>query len=147
MENNNEDFRPDKDSYYLNIAKSISERSTCHYWKSGAVIVKKNGIIVGTGYCGSTSGSPHCKTTGVCPFESEYGIVPDGSQTNCLGVHAEINAMLRSDFESMNGATLYLYCVNRKTKEEIPLEPDGLTSRMLCNCGIKRIVTGRDSVE
>lgn len=140
-------YRPAKDDYYLNIAKAVSECSTCYYWKTGAIIVKENGVIAGSGYSGSSKEAPNCKETGACPFERDCGHKPDGTQGECLGVHAEINAMVRSRFEDMDGATMYLYSEDRDTGEYVGFEPDSLTSKIMHNCGIKRIVTGRVSVE
>ena len=55
--------------------------------------------------------------------------------------------MVRSRFEDMDGATMYLYSEDRDTGKYVELEPDSLTSKIMHNCGIKRIVTGRDRVE
>ena len=51
--------RPSLDEYYLNIAKAVSERSTCLKKHYGAVIVK-NGEIISTGYNNPPRGEPHC---------------------------------------------------------------------------------------
>ena len=47
--------RISKDQYYLNIAKAVSERSTCLRRHYGAVIVK-NDEIIATGYNGAARG-------------------------------------------------------------------------------------------
>ena len=46
--------RIDKESYYLDIAETVLERSTCSRSHSGALIVR-NDEIVSTGYNASTS--------------------------------------------------------------------------------------------
>jgi dCMP deaminase len=51
--------RPSIDEYYLNIAKAVSERSTCLKKHYGCVIVK-NGEIISTGYNNPPRGEPHC---------------------------------------------------------------------------------------
>ncbi len=43
---------PNKDTYYLNIARAVSERSTCLRRHYGACIVKHDEIIA-TGYNGA----------------------------------------------------------------------------------------------
>ena len=44
-----ENGRRSKDNYYLDIAETVSERSTCLRRRFGAIIVK-NDTIVSTGY-------------------------------------------------------------------------------------------------
>ena len=53
------------DDYYLNVAKSVSLRSTCLVRQYGAVIVK-NSEIVSTGYNGSPRGEVNCCDIGFC---------------------------------------------------------------------------------
>ena len=47
--------RIDKESYYLDIAETVLERSTCSRSHSGALIVR-NDEIVSTGYNGAPRG-------------------------------------------------------------------------------------------
>ena len=51
--------RISKDSYYINIAQSVSARSTCLKRQYGCVIVKDDEIIA-TGYNGAARGEPNC---------------------------------------------------------------------------------------
>ena len=51
--------RISKDSYYINIAQSVSARSTCLKRQYGCVIVKDEEIIA-TGYNGAARGEPNC---------------------------------------------------------------------------------------
>lgn len=51
--------RISKDEYYLNIARSVSKRSTCLKRRYGCVIVKDDEIIA-TGYNGSPRGELNC---------------------------------------------------------------------------------------
>ena len=46
--------RRDKDNYYLDIAQTVSERSTCLRRKYGAIV--SNDEIVSTGYNGAPRG-------------------------------------------------------------------------------------------
>lgn len=50
-----ENGRRSKDNYYLDIAETVSERSTCLRRRFGAIIVK-NDTIVSTGYNGAPAG-------------------------------------------------------------------------------------------
>lgn len=57
--------RKSKIDYYLDIAKSVSERSTCLKRHYGAVIVKDDEIIA-TGYNGAPRGRENCCDIGQC---------------------------------------------------------------------------------
>ena len=48
-----------KEDYYLNIAKAVSQRSTCLNKHWGAVIVKDD-VIVSTGFNGAPRGVVDC---------------------------------------------------------------------------------------
>ena len=136
------------EDYFLNIAKAISERSSCYYWKVGAVIVNEHGEIVGTGYNGSAdSFSNSCLDCNYCLYEQEHGVKPDGTQEKCAGIHAELYAMLHAQFAQMHGATIYVYGYDRENNKSMDIYPDPLISKLIRNCGIKQIVTGRDSIE
>lgn len=58
-------MRPNKTDYYLDIAETVSERSTCLKRHYGAVIVK-NDQVISTGYNGSVRGTQNCSDVGVC---------------------------------------------------------------------------------
>ena len=51
--------RIDKINYYLDIAETVSERSTCLRKKYGSIIVKHDQIIA-TGYSGAPRGRINC---------------------------------------------------------------------------------------
>ncbi len=53
----------DKD-YYLNVAKAVSEKSTCFLYKEGAVLLNKEGTIISSGYNGAVHGCVDCKANG-----------------------------------------------------------------------------------
>ena len=57
--------RISKDEYYLQIAETVSLRSTCIRRQYGAVIVKDDRII-STGYNGSARGETNCCDVGEC---------------------------------------------------------------------------------
>lgn len=69
---------------FMEIARTMSKRSTCHRLNVGAVIVIKNRVVA-TGYNGPASGEPHCQGNS-CNL---------GSSGGCLrSIHAEHNAFL-----------------------------------------------------
>jgi dCMP deaminase len=83
--------RLDWHNYFMRIATTVSERSTCNRAKVGAVIVKKRNII-STGYNGAPSGLPQCDEAGCLIYTSK---TTDGEEEqNCFRtIHAEINAI------------------------------------------------------
>jgi deoxycytidylate deaminase len=52
-------MRPDWDSYFMKIAYSVSERSTCDRAFVGCVLVRDKRILT-TGFNGSPAGQAHC---------------------------------------------------------------------------------------
>lgn len=124
--------RPDKDSYYLNIAKAVAQRSTCLRRKYGAVIVK-NDEIISTGYNGSARGEPNCCDVGECWRETHK--IPHGEQyEKCVGVHAEQNALISASRSECKDAVLYLY--GEEAGQEISAKPCLICDRMIKNSGI-----------
>ena len=82
--------RIDKENYYLDIAETVLERSTCLRRCYGAIIVK-NDEIVSTGYNGAPRGRKNCLDLGYCAREAMN--VPSGERYElCRSVHAEMNA-------------------------------------------------------
>lgn len=99
--------RPNWNTYFMNIARAVAERSDCERSKVGAVVVKDRRIRA-TGYNGAPSGAPGCAT---CPRRLS-GVEPRSSYSEgagrCVAVHAEANALLYCDREDLIGATLYI---------------------------------------
>ena len=57
--------RRDKVNYYLDLAETVSRRSTCLRKSYGAVIVK-NDEVISTGYVGAPRGRKNCTDMGIC---------------------------------------------------------------------------------
>jgi len=131
--------RKDKDNYYLDIAETILERSTCLRRKYGAIIVL-NDEIIATGYNGAPRGRKNCLDLGTC-LRDELGI-PSGERYElCRSVHAEANAIISAARRDMIGATLYLAGRNAKTKELlIDTTSCLMCRRLIINSGIERTV-------
>ncbi len=137
--------RVSKHNYYLDIAQTVAERSTCMRKMYGAIIVK-NDSIISTGYNGAPRGRKNCSDIGLC-MRDKLGIPRGERYELCRSVHAEANAIIAAPREQMLGATLYMVCVNAKTGE---LEA-GTSSCMMCkrqviNAGIAQVVV-RDNAE
>ena len=64
--------RVSKENYYLDIAETVSERSTCLRRRFGAIIVK-NDVIIATGYNGAPRGRANCSELGDC-IRTKLGI-------------------------------------------------------------------------
>jgi len=119
--------RPNWDTYFFNIAKLASERSTCLRRQVGSVIIKNNNIL-STGYNGSPIKTTHCTEIG-CLREKLN--VPSGQKHElCRGVHAEQNAIIQAakHGHSINNATIYT-----------TLFPCSICLKMIINSGIKEI--------
>jgi dCMP deaminase len=130
--------RPDKDHYYLYIAREISRRSTCIRKWYGAVIVN-NDQIISTGYAGAARGARNCCDIGKCPRQ-EAGI-PSGERYElCRSVHAEMNAIIHASRAEMTGATLYLAGINALDGTIVEgARPCKLCTRVIINAGIKTV--------
>lgn len=111
-------MRKDWDTYFLEIAFKVRERSTCPRLQVGAVVVKDN-RIKGTGYNGSPSGLAHCDDSG-CMMRGNHCV---------RTIHAEVNALLECSPEERKDATLY-----------VTARPCAECSKLIINSGIKRVV-------
>lgn len=131
--------RPSKENYYLDIAQTVSERSTCLRRKYGAVIVKDDSII-STGYNGSARGRINCCDCGFCKREKEN--IPHGEQyEKCKSVHAEQNAIISASRAQMIDATLYLCCTNPETNEIVSnTDCCMMCKRTILNAGIEKVI-------
>ena len=79
--------RISKDNYYLDIAQTVSERSTCLRKHYGAIIVK-NDVIISTGYNGAPRGRANCSEIGRC-LRNDLNIPRGESYVMCCLVYAE----------------------------------------------------------
>lgn len=143
--------RPDKDTYYLDIAIAVSKRSTCLRRHYGCVIVKDD-IIIATGYNGSPRGELNCCDNGYCGREDAERYT---GYENCTSVHAEQNALIAASYDRLQGATLYLACEEHTLdeirtelwgediwcfKEDTDPKPCYICMRMIKNAGITKVI-------
>ena len=138
--------RVSKINYYLDIAETVSERSTCLRKHYGAIIVKDD-AIVSTGYNGAPRGRKNCSDLGYCMRDKLN--IPRGERYElCRSLHAEANAIIAASREEMLGATLYMSCVDPKTGELVTDTCSCMMcKRMILNAGIATVVirTGKDT--
>ncbi|UCG43041.1 MAG: cytidine/deoxycytidylate deaminase family protein [candidate division WOR-3 bacterium] len=116
------------DEYFLDIAKLVTERSTCLRRHVGAVLVRDKRILC-TGYNGAPAGMRHCLELGCL---RERLNIPAGERIEvCRGIHAEQNALVQAATfgVSVSGATLY--CTH---------EPCITCAKMLVNARVRSFV-------
>jgi dCMP deaminase len=132
-------MRIDKENYYLDIAETVLERSTCMRRCYGAIIVQ-NDEIVSTGYNGAPRGRKNCADLNFCTREAMQ--IPSGQRYElCRSVHAEANAIISASRREVLGATLYMACRDPKTGELIPDSTScSMCRRLIINAGIARLV-------
>lgn len=137
--------RVTKQNYYLDIAQTVSERSTCLRKSYGAIIVK-NDSIISTGYNGAPRGRKNCSDLGHC-MRNKLGIPRGERYELCRSVHAEANAIIAAPREQMLDATLYMVGINSQTGElEAGTCSCMMCKRMIINAGISKVVV-RDTKE
>lgn len=135
--------RTSKHNYYLDIAQTVSERSTCIRRRFGAIIVK-NDVIIATGYNGAPRGRLNCSDIESCVREEMN--VPRGERYElCRAVHAEANAIIAASREQMQGATMYMCCTDPWTKDVVgSICSCAMCKRFIINAGIKEVVARED---
>ncbi len=130
-------MRIDKTNYYLDIAQTVAERSTCLRRKFGAVIVK-NDSIISTGYNGAPRGRKNCCDLGEC-LREKYEI-PSGERYElCRSVHAEANAIIAASREETLGADLYLVCLDKEERLTPGTSSCSMCKRLIINAGIRSV--------
>ena len=108
-----------KENYYLDIAETVLERSTCLRRQYGAIIVR-NDEIVASGYNGAPRGE-------------RYEL--------CRSVHAEANAIISASRNECIGGDLYLAGHDARTGEILhDATSCSMCRRMIINAGICRVV-------
>ena len=140
--------RRSKENYYLDIAETVLQRSTCLRRRYGAIIVL-NDEIISTGYNGAPRGRQNCVDLGTCTREKLN--IPRGERYElCRSVHAEANAIISAARRDCIGATLYLTGRDANTGEVVPdATPCAMCRRLIINAGIRTVVcrTGADTYD
>ena len=138
--------RIDKENYYLDIAQTVLERSTCLRRWYGAIIVR-NDEIIATGYNGAPRGRANCNELGYCIREQLR--VPRGERYElCRSVHAEANAIISAARNECIGGTLYLVGRDAATGKLLPDATScSMCRRIIINAGLSRVVIRRTERE
>lgn len=124
--------RIDIDTYFMNMAKIVSTRSTCIKRQVGAVIVKDKELIA-TGYNGAVRGLPHCiDLYEECP-RIKVGAHRGERYDLCPALHAEQNAIVQAakHGHQVQGGSIY-----------ISIAPCITCARLIINAGITEVVSG-----
>ena len=138
--------RVSKINYYLDIAQTVSERSTCLRKRFGAIIVK-NDSIVSTGYNGAPRGRENCCDLRFC-LREHLGIPRGERYEMCRSVHAEANAIISASRRDMVGGTLYLAGKDAVTGQVLPDATScAMCRRQIINAGLERVVIRRTAEE
>ena len=131
--------RIDKINYYLDIAQTVLERSTCRRRHYGAIIVR-NDEIIATGYNGAPRGRINCDELGYCVREQLSS--PSGERYElCRSVHAEANAIISASRRECIGATLYL-CGRDAASGQLLRDTTScsMCRRNIINAGIAQVI-------
>ena len=138
--------RISKENYYLNIAETVLERSTCLRRLYGAIIVK-NDEIISTGYNGAPRGRANCVDMGYCSREAMK--VPRGERYElCRSVHAEANAIISASRRDMAGGTLYLVGRDARTHELLSDATScSMCRRLVINAGLEKVVIRKSETD
>ena len=108
--------RPSWDSIWLQFAKTISLRSYDQRFQVGAVVVSEDNCqVLAVGYNGNYSGGPN-EVESDTPGESGM-------------IHAEINALLKLDYNNPKKKKLYL-----------TLSPCRMCAKAIINSGISEVI-------
>ncbi len=131
--------RIDKVNYYLDIAQTVAERSTCLRRWYGAILVS-NDELISTGYTGAPRGRKNCTDTGDCARRAMR--IPSGERYElCRSVHAEANAIISASRREMLDADLYMVCLDPETGALIPQSSScSMCRRLIINAGIHRVI-------
>lgn len=116
------------DNYYMDIAKRISELSTCLRRKVGAILVK-NGAGIASGCNDIPPNCTRCSDVGCLRIENS---IPSGTrQEMCRAVHAEQSVLMYcSRFGiSAEGATMY-----------VTTFPCSICAKLIIEARIRRVV-------
>lgn len=120
--------RPDWDSYFMKIAKDVSERGNCCRRQVGAIIVVDKRIVT-TGYNGTPKGAKNCFDGGCkrCAGESTRG----QNYGECICCHAEENAIVQAAYHGISIKDSKIYCL---------LSPCLWCAKMIVNAGIVEVI-------
>ena len=123
-------YRPDWDTYFMEMARLASRRSNCSKRRIGCILVS-NFSVIATGYNGTARSLPNCFDGGCPRCNAGYGSGND--LASCLCLHAEENALLEAGRHRAIGSILY--CTTAPCLQ---------CSKKIVQCGVKRVVYAQE---
>lgn len=142
------------------VADAVATRSRCTRAQVGAVVVTADNRVAAVGYNGPAHGLP---VEGWCSDWCPRAMGLTGTTSDydeCPAIHAEANALMRSDFTQIHGGTIYsaraccMGCaklisnsglarvVHRVTEEDMHRGPDGVELYLrACGLDVVRVVS------
>jgi len=121
-------LRPSWETYFMDITKLVSTRSTCLRRRVGAVMVRDKRLLA-TGYNGVPKNLPHCLDIGCLRDRLK---IPSGERHElCRGLHAEQNAIIQAATSGTSIEGSILYATHY---------PCTLCMKMILNASITRVV-------
>ena len=108
MEDNKINQRIDWNDYFLEIARTVSKRSSCLRAQVGAVIVGADKKIKATGYNGTPSKVLSCMEMGEC-YRIKNNIQSGTMYETCRSIHAEQNAIIQAGQDRCMGSSMYIW--------------------------------------
>lgn len=121
--------RLSKNNYFMEIAKTVAQRSTCLRHQVGCILVNNSDQILSTGYNGSPRKTDHCLDVGcirdIQKLESGKNIEV------CCAVHAEQNAIINAAKQGTIIINSVCYCTHK---------PCITCLKMLINAEIRMII-------
>ncbi|MFC1504336.1 cytidine/deoxycytidylate deaminase family protein [Spirochaetota bacterium] len=125
------------DEYFMEIAKTASQRSDCMRAQVGAIVVNPRKKVKGSGYNNSPAGVEGCSDRGYC-FRIKNKIQSGTMYETCRSIHAEQNAIIQAGEDNCAGSSIYIYGHNLVCI---------LCKRFILNSGIKKVFLKKDNSE
>lgn len=132
--------RTDWGTTWMNVAEAVAKRSKCVRRQIGAVIVTSDNSQIWVGYNGPPAGwvpqfIPLGSTCEMwCPRAQQNDATV--GYDNCITIHAEENALLKSDPTLRKGGTIYVTSF-----------PCWVCAKSIANSGLVRVVTNLDTMQ
>lgn len=127
--------RPTWDQTWLAVAEQVAQRSLCTRAKVGAVITDPTNQYVMTSYNGPPAGWSHGSQPCNVWCKRTTNLTPAPDYSDCTTIHAEANALIRSDYSRRRGGTIY-----------VTSHPCWGCAKLIANSGLRRVVVQPDAM-
>ncbi len=119
------------DELFMEMAFTLTKRSSCLNSQMGAVLVTQDNDVISTGYNGSPARLPNCTDVGSCRRREDPDYESGKNLHLCNAVHAEINAILLAAKNGHSTKGAKLYCTHQPCKE---------CAKQIVNSGIEEVI-------